>query len=554
MTSVEEQREMECSHRLHYRWSQLEADRCGVNIGSPMRPLPTANRVLELDPNRMYEDNDWPLMSSECPEELAKFSKCAGVYKTIDYNTFSKNGCLKLSEIELYFLSSKLTQKNIHDWVLVYLGIGTGERFRWLRDEFFPGLAVIAFDPLDGNFSGDKEACAKAFDRWSNDGTNFSCLLRSFDVGKDSDWVLEKCKGKKILLISDIRGIAFLNGETSGDYFDKQADQDLQLQAIHRLRPERSLCKFACPQPWNQIYEYAPGVLLKQIFCYFQTREVRLMVDGVPEEKRKYNVWELYEKMMFHHEHLRGQVYKTDRRANSSRCLDCCFDCTVLWDTISSYAEKHERDAYEVLDLFVKFHVYSPSDDSLAYTWAPPTRKQRWDDVKEFLRTGKLSEAIAALQSEGEEDAEGTDWADITEGLSDEQPHVVKRLQLFLHRPARRDALVRALGSLSDPFTFMGSELSLLSEEDLSFLFPDMASAQEPPPKKQRTVWDNRFTELSEEQQKAATKLGWTEESWNANKFHLPRKTKWDALTEEIRQSLSDLGESAETWDDWRIR
>lgn len=516
-----------------------------------MRPLPTANRTLDLDPNRKYDESDWPLMASECPEQLAKFSRCAGVYKTIDYNTFAKNGCLKLSEIEMFFISSKVTKQTSSEWVLVYIGIGTGERFRWVRDEFFPGLAVVAFDPLEGNFSGNKEIILKAIERWNNDGTNFTFLMRCFELEKDSTWILEKFQGKKLLLISDTRGITVTNGETSGVSSDKKTDQHVQWQAVQRLRPERSLVKFACPTPWNQVYEYAPGVLLKQIFCYYGTRELRLMIDGVPEQSRKYNVWELYEKMMFHHEHLRGLVYKSTRRPGSSRCLDCSFDCTVLWDTISSYARKNDVDAYTILDKFIKYHVYSPSAENWDYTaWKPPTRKQRWDDVEEFLKVGKFMEAIAALELEGEDDAKDTDWADIVKNLAASQPQVAQRLKIYLHRPASRASLIQALGSLSDPFTLVGNELNLLYDNDQNTSSYDNA---EPPPKRQRTVWDLSFTDLTEAQQKAATSLGWVEATWNTNKFHLPKSSAWDSLTKEMQQSLSELGESADSWDNWKV-
>lgn len=552
MASAEDKRAREMNHRLHYRWSQLEADRCGVNIGSPIHPLPTANRILELDPNCKYEDDEWPVASSEDPEELAKFSKCAGVYKTMDYNTFSKSGCLKLSEIEMYFMDTMLTKQSIGEWVLVYLGIGTGERFRWLRDEFYPGLAVVAFDPLEGQYTGDREKVVKAVEKWNNDGTDFTFLLKCFDAEKDSAWISEKYPGKKIILISDIRGIAFADGDKDGDNFDKEADNKLQWAAIQKLRPEKSLMKFSCPRPYEQFYEYAPGTILKQIFCFYHTKEVRLMIDGVPKEKRKYNCWEIYDKMMFHHEHLRGQVYACERRADSTRALDNCFDCTVLWDTISSHALKNEQDPYRMLGLFVKFHVYSPSDESWSYTWKPPTRKQRWTDVREFIRTGRLTEAIAALEAEGEEDAPDTDWADIVHAIDDLQPHLYKRLKLVLHRPCKRSDLITALGSLSDPFVFLGNELDLLHEEERHALQEAEAEA-EPPAKRQCTVWNSRFADLTEAQQKAAIELGWTEADWNSNKFHLPRKDAWETLSEDMKKNLGELGESASTWDNWRL-
>lgn len=261
---------------------------------------------------------------------------------------------------------------------------------------------------------------------------------------------------------------------------------------------------------------------------------------------------------MFHHEHLRGQVYTCERRPDATRSLDCSFDCTVLWDTIATYAAKNEMDPYKIVDWFVKSHVYSPSDASWEYTWTPPTRKQRWDDVQEFLRSGKLCEAIAALEVEGEADEEGTDWADIVHKkvLEEAQPHMVKRLKIYLHRPASRADLIQVLGSLSDPFTYMGNELDLLNEEDQE----QIGYRAEPPYKKRcyqplskATVWDTEFCKLTESQNKAATALGWSEESWNMNRFHLPRSTAWEDLSEDMRKNLSELGESSETWNSWKF-
>lgn len=553
MTTMEAKRALEQNHRLHYRWSQLEADRCGVNIGSPIRPLPSANRTLELDPNRKYNDGDWPLMSNECPEALAKFSACAGVYKTIDYNTFAKNSALKLSEVELYFLASKVKRDTAKDWALVHLGIGTCERFRWLRDECFPGLTVIAFDGLEG-FSNDEEEIAKAAEKWNNDGSDFTYLMRCFDLEKDCEWIQEKLQGKKMLLITDVRGIAYLNGDSvCGTESDRSADMFLQWEAVKRLRPERSLIKFACPSAWNQEYEYAPGVLLKLVYTYYGTRELRLMIDGVPEQRRRYNVWELYAKMMFHHEHLRGQVYKASRRSDSSRCLDCSWDSTVLWDTISSYARNNELDADKVLKEFIKYHVYCPeSENWREFAWRPPTKKQRIEDVVEFLKKGKLMEAIAALEAEGEEENEDTDWSSIVQNLHQAQPMLAQRLKICLHQPASRSTLIQALGSLSDPFTLIGTDLNNLHPvEDKE----EEEEPAEPPAKRQcvvNEVWKNEFVQLNENQQKAALALGWTEATWNSNHFHLPRKTPWDQLSQEMRDSLSALGENADTWNNWK--
>merc|ERR1711933_132580 len=105
----------------------------------------------------------------------------------------------------------------------------------------------------------------------------------------------------------------------------------MQWRFIQSLQPVRSMVKFTIPNTWEQFYDYAPGVILKQVFSNYLSPEVRLMIDGVPQLNKRYNGWELFERMVFHHEHLRGQVYETPRCHSRTACLDCCFDCTVLW-------------------------------------------------------------------------------------------------------------------------------------------------------------------------------------------------------------------------------
>mmetsp|Transcript_109827 Transcript_109827/g.309679 ORF Transcript_109827/g.309679 Transcript_109827/m.309679 type:complete len:524 (-) Transcript_109827:55-1626(-) len=455
-------------HRLHYRWSQVEADRWGVNVGSPSRPLPSADRTLRLDAAREYAN--WPAAPSESPFEQARFAVCASAYETIDYNTFCKNGCLKLTEVELFFLSSHLTVASASEWLVVYLGVGNGERFRHLRDTFFPGLSVIAFDPLDERFTGDRAEVARKARMWSGDGTNFTFHVRCFDEEKDAAMIRERLEGRKMLLISDIRGVALLE---DGSTFDKAHDQDVQWRVIQFLRPESSLVKFTLPDSNEQFYDYAPAVILKQVFTFYGTCEVRLMIQGVPQQTRRYNGWELYEKMMYHHEHLRGQVYETTRRSDHRQCLDCCFDCTVLWDTVSTYAARNHLDPYKILEGVIDYHVYDPSYhdgwwDAQVESGGRvgPSASRRWWDVEWSLKRGNLMEAIAALEADGEADGEGTDWADIVKGLTAGQPKLVQRLRIALRRPASRSALVQILGRLADPFTLLRTDLNgLIADE-----------------------------------------------------------------------------------------
>jgi hypothetical protein len=345
------------AHRLHYHWTQLEADRAGLNAGSPLRPLPHTDRILHLQQDREYRE--MPLSTYwECPSEQVQFKNVADIYKTSDYNTFTKDGALKLTEVELYWLCSQMTRASSSEWGLVYLGLGNGQRFRWLRDDFFPGLSVIGFDPFEGThcYIADQAVALRNAEVWNNDGTNFRFYVRTFDVDNDIALIHEKMKGKKLLLISDIRGMAL---RQNGTTFDKGHDQDLQWKAIQRLRPVSSLLKFDSPYPYQQFFYYPPGVILKQVFSNFRTSEVRLVVDGVPQEVIKYNGWELKEQMMLHHKYLRGQVYETSRKLHCTRCFDCCFDCTVLWETVSTYAARNNVDPYKMLDIITQSHLHS---------------------------------------------------------------------------------------------------------------------------------------------------------------------------------------------------
>lgn len=436
------------SNRLHYHWSQLEDDRSGKLLGSWRRPVKKADRVLHMHPERKYG----PLSLASKMRRSARFRLCASTYQTIDYNTFEKNGIIKLTEVEMYFLSSKMTKSSSSEWAVVYLGIGNGERFRWLRDEFFPGLSVVAFDPLDEFFTGVRHSVEKDAERWSNDGTNFTFLIRCFDDDTDVSWIHDKLRGKRLLVISDIRGMCFLK---DGVTFDKRRDQDIQWRAIQRIRPEASLVKFNLPSSCTTSFTYAPGVLLKQIYTYYGTLELRLLIDGVPEQMQRYSGWELMRKLAHHHESLRGLVYRSTRRDKrlSCKCLDCCFDCTVLWDTISAYARKSGVDAYEVLDKIRNDHIYIQSN------W---TRRRA--DVEFFIGDGRLGSAVAALEAGGHFDEELVDWGEVIEGISARQPALAERLRLELRGPSSRGALMRLLGSLSAPFTLTKSELNGLLE------------------------------------------------------------------------------------------
>merc|ERR1712113_841004 len=141
---------------------------------------------------------------------------------------------------------------------------------------------------------------------------------------------------------------------------DTVKDHDIQWHAIQALRPVSSLVKFAVPNIRDQYFDYVPGEILIQIFCFYSTLETRLMIEGVPEAMKRYNAWNMYEKMNFHHEHMRGQVYEPSRGTCCTKVLDHCFDCSVLWETISTYAAKNNADAHSLLNNLIKYQVYTP--------------------------------------------------------------------------------------------------------------------------------------------------------------------------------------------------
>ena len=92
------------------------------------------------------------------------------------------------------------------------------------------GLASEAWDHADD---------CRCF-RWTKsceDGSNFTFYVRCFNVEEDVPLIRQMTGGKRLLLISDIRGVAL----TDEEHFDKAKDQELQWQAIQALQPESSL-------------------------------------------------------------------------------------------------------------------------------------------------------------------------------------------------------------------------------------------------------------------------------------------------------------------------
>merc|ERR1712048_691294 len=110
--------------------------------------------------------------------------------------------------------------------------------------------------------------------------------------------------------------------------------------------------------------------------------------------------------MMYHHEHLRGLVYESKLRLDGTACLDSCFDCSVLRNTLFTYAVQNSLNPSDVLHKVLTRHIYTPSNAGLwgqnyaDYIWKEPTFSQRWWDVEWSLQRGKLTEAIAALEVE----------------------------------------------------------------------------------------------------------------------------------------------------------
>merc|ERR1719230_1975969 len=123
-----------------------------------------------------------------------------------------------------------MTRATSCEWAVVYLGVSTGERFRYLRDDYFPGLAVVAFDPCDEASShASRQVALRNARLWNSDGTDFTFHVRCFEGTKDIPLIQEQIKGRRLLLISDIRGCARLE---DGARLDIASDSELQWQAI----------------------------------------------------------------------------------------------------------------------------------------------------------------------------------------------------------------------------------------------------------------------------------------------------------------------------------
>merc|ERR1712194_579940 len=111
----------------------------------------------------------------------------------------------------------------------------------------------------------------------------------------------------------------------------------------------------------------------------------------------------------------------------------------------------------------LKHHLYTPSatdqwtDSYESYVWKPPTLWDRWRDVQWCLQRGKISEAIAALEIEGEEDRKSTDWTQMAEQFKSQQPALAACIDL-LWRPSTRNDLIEFLGSLAQPLVIIGTE------------------------------------------------------------------------------------------------
>merc|ERR1712039_553309 len=249
-----------------------------------------------------------------------------------------------------------------------------------------------------------------------------------------------------------------------GGCLDTDADQEIQWQAIKALRPESSLVKFNIPDVRTQHFEYVPGEILIQIFSFYSTMEMRLMIEGVPETKHRYNSWELYEKLMFHHEHMRGQVYESTRCMDCTSVFDYCFDCTVLWDTVSAYAATNNVDPYPLIKGLIRYHVYTPPDER----WkrhkkegdpdepdAAYVREWHENDFFWSLKSGHIMEAIAALESV-KDDNISTDHIQIANEIASDQPHLAQRLRIA--KPASCKAFIDVLKTLSDPLTVIRNE------------------------------------------------------------------------------------------------
>merc|ERR1712048_458364 len=128
---------------------------------------------------------------------------------------------------------------------------------------------------------------------------------------------------------------------------------------------------------YDQFFDYAPGVLLKQVFQNFGSSEMRLMIEGVPSQSRWYNAWDIYGKMKHHHEHERGMVHESTRDTSRSTCsLDFCFDCEVFWQTVSTYASRNSLCPYKVYGKLIDDYA------EMLTSIGPGDSCERWWDVQ----------------------------------------------------------------------------------------------------------------------------------------------------------------------------
>merc|ERR1712232_472483 len=128
------------------------------------------------------------------------------------------------------------------------------------------------------------------------------------------------------------------------------------------------------------------------------------------------------------------------------------FDCEVFWQTVSTYAARNSLCPYKVFGKLMRDH-----EEILASSMEPCAKSQRWWDVVEYLKLGRLTEAIAVLEIEGEDDF---DWAGVGKTLS-EQPSLARCFD-GLPRPASRAQLIQHLGSLSVPFVLVRTHQNML--------------------------------------------------------------------------------------------
>lgn len=66
-------------------------------------------------------------------------------------------------------------------------------------------------------------------------------------------------------------------------------------------------------------------------------------------------------------------------------------------------------------------------------------------------------------------------------------------------------------------------------------------------------VWALQWYQMTEKQQEAAVSLGWNPMKWDANRWPLPKKTRWTDLSVKIQDGLRALGEAEESWNTWQL-